>query len=62
MTKATIPALPEDRQQKLARSRQRQLGKALGQLYAVVTTEPVPDDFMRLPEETDARKKPLDPK
>jgi hypothetical protein len=38
------------------------LGKALGQLYAAVTTEPVPDDFMRLLEETDARKKPLDPK
>jgi urease accessory protein UreF len=62
MTKATVPAPLEDRHQKLARSRQRQLGKALAKLYAAVTTEAVPDDFLELLEQTDARKKALDPK
>lgn len=66
MTKSITPALPEallpqdrpseDRLQRQARSRQRQLGRALERLYASVTTEPVPDEFMQLLEKIDARK------
>jgi hypothetical protein len=55
MTSKTIPAVPEERQQKAARSRQRVLGEALFELHARVTTEPVPDEFMRLLSETDSK-------
>jgi len=55
MTSKTIPAVPEERQQKAARSRQRMLGKALAELYASVATEPAPDEFMRLLAETDSK-------
>jgi Anti-sigma factor NepR len=56
MTSKAIPEQSEDRQQKSARSRLRALGKALSLLYGSVTTEPVPDEFMRLLSEIDARQ------
>lgn len=56
MTSKAIRVLPEERQQKAARYRQQVLGKALEQLYAKVTTEPVPDEFMRLLSEIDAKQ------
>ena len=54
MTDSTVPAI----QHRADRQRQRAIGNSLKRLYAGVTAELIPEDFLLLFEEIDRKRTP----